>query len=69
MTSRTSAHENFRGPRFHAGCGKVTERYVDGECRPCSIARKALRRSGDGGTRTIRVGNDMEILITVRRRP
>jgi hypothetical protein len=53
--------------RYHAQCGKVTLRYADGECRPCSMRRKAERREGQAGTRTISVG-DVDIMITVRRR-
>ncbi len=56
-------------PRFHAKCGRVTSRYPDSECIPCSIARKAARRaSKDVGTRTIHAG-ELDIVISVRRRP
>ena len=59
----------MREKRFHSKCGRVTERYEwDGECRPCSIERKAARRYNKVvGTRVIRTG-EVDITITVRRR-
>ena len=69
MTSRAGAHENFRGPRFHAGCGKVTERTSKGECKPCRNAHtKAWRGTHEEWRTAYRILNMSQELADQRLR-